>query len=184
MSVLHKKHTKQLGHCKRLTNIRYADDLMLFAMSSYDLIYVLPAMIPEFAVCGLQLSSAKAKILTTSPLDSSEFVDVRGETVQVIHAGSVHKYLGRNLGGNLRATRGLEFSHRLKVACNKFHEYKHITKHIFLNTHTVLVVRPKLFDAVVFFGLTTSPLTKVCVQKLGVVQKRMPRCIVWAGSNS
>lgn len=89
MSVPHPEHTKQLGHDNRLTNIRYADDLMLFATVSYDLIYVLQAMIPEFAVYGLQLSSAKAKILTTSPLDSSEFVDVGGEMAQVLHAGSV-----------------------------------------------------------------------------------------------
>ena len=59
--------------------------------------------------------------------------------VQVIHAGSVQKYFGQNLSGNLLATRDLEFSHRLKVAWDKFREYKHI----FLNTHIVLVVRPK-----------------------------------------
>ena len=42
----------------------------------------------------------KQKILTTSPSESSEFVDVRGDMVRVIHAETVHKYLGRNLGGN------------------------------------------------------------------------------------
>ena len=57
MSVPHPEHTKQFGHDNRLTNIRYADDLMLFATVSYDLIYVLQAMIPELAVYGLQLSS-------------------------------------------------------------------------------------------------------------------------------
>ena len=33
-------HGVQLGHVSRLTNIRYADDLMLFATSSNDLIYM------------------------------------------------------------------------------------------------------------------------------------------------
>ena len=48
-SVLHKEHTKQLGHGNRLTNIRYADDLMLFATASYDLIYILGACSLRFA---------------------------------------------------------------------------------------------------------------------------------------
>ena len=171
-------HGVQLGHGSRLTNIRYADDLMLFATSSNDLIYMLEALIPELAACGLQLNSAKTKILTTSPSESSEFVDVCGEMVQVIHAETVHKYLGRNLSGNFLAWRNSEFAHRLQVAWNKFHKYKHIL----LNKHVSLVLRLKLFDAVVspamLFGLATLPLTKGCLQKLGVVQKRMLRSIV------
>ena len=59
------------------------------------MIYMLETLVPEFAACGLNLNSAKAKKLTTSPLDSSEFVDVCGEMLQVIHAESVHQYLGR-----------------------------------------------------------------------------------------
>ena len=51
----------QLGHGNRLINIRYADDLMLFATSSNDLIYMLETLIAELAACGLQLNSAKAK---------------------------------------------------------------------------------------------------------------------------
>ena len=173
-------HGVQLGHGNRLTHIRYADDLMLVATSSKDLIYMLETLIPELAACGLQLNSAKTKILTTSPLNTSEFVDVCGEMVQVIqviHAESVHKYLGRNLTANFLARRDMEFAHRLQVAWNKFLKYKHVL----LNKHISLVLRLKLFDAVVspamLFGLATLPLTKVCLQKLGVVQRRMLRSI-------
>ena len=102
-SLVH--HGVQFGHGSRLTNIRYADDLMLFPTSSNDLIYMLEALIPQLAACGLQLNSAKAKILTTSPSESCEFVDVCGEMAQIIHAETVHKYLGRNLGGNFLAKR-------------------------------------------------------------------------------
>ena len=72
----------------------------------------------------------------------------------------------------------MEFAHRLQVAWNKFRKYKHVL----LNKHISLVLRLKLFDAVVspamLFGLATLPLTKVCLQKLGVVQRRMLRSIV------
>ena len=93
---------------------------MLFATSSHDLIFMLETLIPELAACGLQLNSAKTKILTTSPLNTSEFVDVCGEMVQVIHAESVHKYLGRNLTANFLARRDMEFAYRAQVAWNKF----------------------------------------------------------------
>ena len=66
----------------------------------------------------------------------------------------------------------------LNLPRNKFHK----DKHILLNKHVSLVLRLKLFDAVVspamLFGLATLPLTKGCLQKLGVVQRRMLRSIV------
>ena len=89
---------------------------LLFATSSNDLIYMLEAPIPELAVCGLQLNSAKTKILTTSPSESPEFVDVYGEMVQVIHAETVHKYFGRHLSGNFLARRNSEFAYRWQIA--------------------------------------------------------------------
>ena len=91
---------------------------------------------------------------------------------------TMHKYLGRNLNGNFLARRNSEFAHRLQVAWNKFHKYKHI---LLLNKHVSLVLWLKLFDAVVspamLFLLATLPLTRGCLQKLSVVQRRMP----WAG---
>ena len=60
----------------------------------------------------------------------------------------------------------MEFAHRLPVASNKFHKYKHIL----LNKDIPLVLRMKLFDAVVspamLFGLATLPLPQVCLQNL------------------
>ena len=86
--------------------------------------------------------------------------------------------LGRNFSGIFLTRRNSEFAHRLQVAWNKFHKYKHIL----LNKHVSLVLRLKLFDAVVspamLFGLATLPLAKGCLQKLGVVQIRMLRSIV------
>ena len=119
------------------------------------------------------------KILTTSPSEGSEFVDVCGEMVQVIHAETVHKYLGRNLSGNFLARRNSEFE---PIVCRLLGTNFTNTKHILLNKHVSLVLRLKLFDAVVspamLFGLATLPLTKGCLQKLGVVQRRMLRSIV------
>ena len=120
----------------------------------------------------------------TSPSESSEFVDVCGEMVHVFHAETVHKYLGRNLSGNFLARRNYDFAHRWQVAWNKFHKYKQTI----LNKYVFWVLRLKLFDAVVspamLFGPATLPLTKGCLQKLGVVQTRMLRSIIgWVRSH-
>ena len=51
-------HGVQLGHGNRLTNIRYADDLMLFAASSNDLIYLIK-YVGNFGsgACSLRLAT-------------------------------------------------------------------------------------------------------------------------------
>ena len=128
-----------------MANIRYPDDLMLFATSSNDLIYMLEPLIPNLAACGLQLNSAKNKNFDNVSAESSEFVDVCGEMVQVIHAETGYKYLSRNLDGNFLATTNSEFAHHLQVAWNKFQKYKRTL----LNKHVSLVLRLQLFDAMV-----------------------------------
>ena len=135
----------QPGHDSQLTDIRYADASMLCATFSNDVIYMLETLIPEFAACGLQLNSTKTKTLTTSPSGKFEFVDVCGEMVFVVPAETVHKYLGRNLSGNVLARRSSEFAYCLQVAWKKICKYKHIL----LNEHVSWVLWLKLFDGVV-----------------------------------
>ncbi len=57
-----------------------------------------------------------------------------------------------------------------------------ISFHFLQNKHISLVLWLKFFDAVVsaamLFGLATLSLTKGCLQKLGVVQRRILRSIV------
>jgi len=77
-------------------------------------------LIPELAVCGLQLTSEKTKMLTTSPLDTSNVVDLCGELVRVLPADLLHTYSGRNFSSNSLGKNTLDFAHPLQVACNKF----------------------------------------------------------------
>ena len=55
-------------HCdddKLLTNVRYADDLMLYARSDTDLASMVASLVEELAAVGLHLNTSKTKILTT-----------------------------------------------------------------------------------------------------------------------
>ena len=110
---------------------------MVIGWPTFDMLMILcclPPLPKIWFICwklwfrSLQLAACnwirpRQKILTTSPLNTSEFADVCGEMVQVIHAESVHKYLGRNLTANFLARKDMEFAHRLQVAWNKFPKY-------------------------------------------------------------
>ena len=116
----------------------------------------------------MQLTSEKTKMLTTSPWDTSNVVDLCGELVRVIPADLLHKHSGRNFSSNSLGKNNLDVAHPFQVACNNFQNIYLWNKHIFA------VLRLKLFEAVVspamFFGLATLPWTKVCLQKLGAVR--------------
>ena len=46
----------------RLTNVRYADDVMLFAKSEQELIAMIELLVKAFADVGLELNAAKSKM--------------------------------------------------------------------------------------------------------------------------
>ena len=84
----------------RLSNLRYADDIMLFAKSSIELAKMTEWLVEELARIGLHLNSSKTKILCTVD-DSIDFLDVGDTLVEVLSGDSCHKYLGRQLPGYL-----------------------------------------------------------------------------------
>ena len=88
------------GSGERITNIRYADDILLVAKSRAELLRMAELLVLELARVGLTLNSAKTKILHTSYEDDGhdvDFVEIAGDFVSVLHPKSWHKYLGRHI---------------------------------------------------------------------------------------
>ena len=168
----------RLGQDTRLTNLRYADDLMIFATSREELVSMVEMLVQELSLIGLQLNGTKTKVLTTSTLQEASYVEICGTMVAILHGGMTHKYLGRKFPGNLNSRTEVEIMHRIQCAWHKFHQHK-LT---LLNKHVSLRLRLKLFHATVFptamFGLSSLALTQKHLHKLDVVQRRMLRSIV------
>ena len=61
----------RLGRDTRLTNLRYADDLMIFAASREELVSLAEMLVQELSLIGLQLNGTKTKVLTTSTLQEA-----------------------------------------------------------------------------------------------------------------
>jgi hypothetical protein len=168
----------ELDGGRRLTNIRYADDIMVYATSLGELTMMLEMLTVELRIIGLELNQKKTKILTTVPMQQATVVEVAGEFVDILYGQAVHKYLGRKLPGQLSQRGRVELSHRFQNAWWKFNEHRDTL----LDQDISVASRLKLFEAVVtptvLFGLSSCPLTKQQVQSIDALQRRMLRSIV------
>ena len=83
---------------ERLTNIRYADDVMLYAKSLEELHTMLTMLMEELEKIGLHLNSAKTKILSTVQ-NVPHFLDVAGNFYLDIAAGGSSQVFGQAFAG-------------------------------------------------------------------------------------
>ena len=169
------------GH-ERLTNVRYADDLLLFGRSLEDISFMFEHMVHELAAAGLAVNVRKTKLMTTAPeadtASLATFVEVGSQMVELVTKGASHKYLGRMFSGNLRDRGQRNLEHRVACAWMKFHEHRSTLP----NKHICLDLRMKLFSYVVaptaLYSLLSTPLTNGQLSKLDAVQRRMLRKMV------
>lgn len=176
-SKLRKQGFLLTPNSERLTNVRYADDVMLFAKTEKELIEMVELLTEAFATVGLELNAAKSKIITNDNIQHS-YVDICENLVEIIGPESHHKYLGRNLPGECVFRRSVEVKHRIQCAWYKFGQYKHILT----NGKVSIQLRLRLFDAVVtptiLYGLAVLPLSTILLEDIEIVQRKMLRKIV------
>ena len=161
----------------RLTNVRYADDVMLFAKSVSELENMVELLVVSFGNVGLELNASKSKILTNDNI-YFDFMDIAEHMVEIIQASSSHKYLGRYLSGEFAFRETTEVHHRIKCAWFKFSHHSSTL----CNKNICIKLRLKYFDAVItptiLFGLVALPLNQSSLDKLEVTQKKMMRKMV------
>ena len=73
-------------HCaddELLTNVHYADGLILYARSDTDLASMVESLVEEWAAVGLHFNTSKTKFLTTQNLKEPMFLDIGGDMIEV-----------------------------------------------------------------------------------------------------
>ena len=81
---------------ERLTNIRFADDLLIFAKSIDEAIYMLDTLVDTFREYGLELNSKKTKLLSTTTItEDTILVEQLAGFIEIIASNRTHKYFGR-----------------------------------------------------------------------------------------
>ena len=163
---------------ERLTNIRYADDLVIYATSSEELVWMTQMLQDELAKVGLHLNSAKSKAFTNDTSDVVSHLNIYSEQVEVLGGDGCHRYLGRKVAGNLRNRTEIEFAHRVQMAWGQFHKHRDI----FLDGNLHVGSRLRFFQSVVsptvLFGLPACALSAKHAEKLDALQRKMFRAIV------
>eukprot|EP00973_Karenia_brevis_P062155 8644362-Karenia_brevis.AAC.1 len=177
-----RSHGFLLPDNSRLTNSRYADDMLLYGKSLSEVSDMMEILLRELRAIGLEMNSKKTKILSNdlehSIGDHSQFIEIDGEFVEILPWHAHHRYLGRMINLGSRNRRSYEIRNRKKCAWAAFHKFKFIL----LNPHISLRSRLKLFDAcispVMLFALGTLPMTKSDIAGIGIVQRKMMRRII------
>jgi len=165
------------GTHERLTNVRYADDILLFGKSLAEVTEMMEMLGVELSKAGLSINGAKTKILTTNTDTISRQVhtlmDIGDFFVEVVRRDGCHKYLGRQWSGDLRVRGQCNLEHRLSLSWFKFHNLHKVLTNQKVPVH----LRLKLFDSVVsptaVYSLGTTPLTSAQLERLDATQQRM-----------
>jgi len=153
-----------------LTNLRFADDILLVASSKGDVGKMLRQLAQEASKYGLKLHMGKTKVLTTCHLPSyKRKIEVNGEVVEVLQPDEAEKYLGCKLCMEDMST--IELESRIADAWGAFAMYR---EQLCSRTHSART-RMKLFEAVVtptvLYGSATWALTRELEGMLRTAQR-------------
>ena len=167
-----------------LTNLRFADDILLVARTLPQIKQMISDVATECAKVGLQLHPEKTKILHNGKGYGSKVKNakINDLTVEVLDVEATTIYLGRSLF--LTDPHDAELTHRLKKAWAKFGMYRgELT-----DKGIPIRLRLKLFHAVVtptiLYGCAAWVMTAVRKQALQTTQLRMMRTILGRRRNS
>ena len=169
-----------------LTNLRFADDVLLFASSRADIQKMLTHFKKEASKYGLKMHAGKTKVLTNCKLPPRlRSITINDEQMPILEPTATEMYLGCKLC----AAKPMddELDHRLKAAWASFSKFK--TE--LCDKRLGAKVRVKLFEAVVspraLYGSAAWALTQQQEQKLTTTRRRMLRMMFarrWLGEDS
>ena len=168
---------------ERLTNLRFADDILLFATSRQHITNMLTDLSIEAGKLGLQLHPDKTKILhnehsTTTRQRTPTHATVNNMTVEILSPGDSTKYLGRKL--SFSTPHKTEVESRISFAWRKWFLLKQeLTGHRYSLTD-----RLRLFHGTVtptiLYGCEAWTLTAELENRLQRTQRQMLRMILHA----
>ena len=188
-AFMDKKYGIQMGcglfanaHETRLTNLRFADDVLITGRTLHQLSDMLLVLRTETSEAGLQLHPEKTKIISSTNREHrprQKFAQVGDMKIEVLARNGKIKYLGRQI--TFENATVVELSNRIKAGWAKFMQYKHeLTK-----KHYSLTDRLRLFESVVsptvLYGAEAWTLTAEMTKLLKTTQRRMLRMILGQG---
>ena len=159
-----------------LSNLRFADDVLLVACSKTDICKMIADLSREAGRYGLKMHMGKTKVLTTSVVNRPLHIKCLDQSIQVVPEGETEKYLGRKLATD--EYHDTELSNRMVSGWACFFKLKASL----CSRKLSFKYRIQLFDACVvpcaLYACGTWTMTKEREQVLTRTRRRMLRWMV------
>ena len=128
-----------------LLDLRFADDLLLFARSAQDAAKLLDDLVRCCSGVGLRLNVTKTKIVTSEAQAPAQLLTHAGSIVDILPPDASHKWLGCLLSSKGSRASSADVDFHLQAASRAFFA----NKQILLDRNVCLKQRLEFFDAVV-----------------------------------
>ena len=164
-----------MGGDRNLTNLRFADDMLIFAKTEKELLQMLQSSEIALRSVGLDLNVEKTVVITNDG-NPTHIHSLSGERIEVLEQGCSTKYLGARIGFGLDGNDHM--SARINAAWASYTNIRQALQDRSSNT----IDKLKLFDLVVspaaLYSIGTCNFRAQDIERLKVVQRRMLRKIV------
>ena len=165
---------------EHLLDLRFADDILVFATSSQQAAYLLDELMVALADVGLILNQDKTKLLTTQAQPPKTITTPGGLSVAVVDRDRCRKWLGCILSGNNRGSQRLDLEYHLQAASKAFFA----NRNILCNKTVSLVKRLQFCDKIVTpvpvacFAAGHRKIYKTDLETMDVHFRRLLRSVV------
>ena len=162
-----------------LTNLRFADDVMLFATSTEQIRSMMCEFKDATEKVGLRIHPDKTKILSNQSnmnSDTKRYIKIGEMSIEILAKSESMKYLGQRISFHQQET--LEIKSRIRAAWATFHKYRQeLTSKKYM-----LKLRLRLFDATVSptlcYAAGTWTLSREHERMIQSTQRKMLRLII------
>ena len=161
-----------------LTNLRFADDVMLFATSKEQLRNMMYEFKKGTEKVGLRIHPEKTKILSNqSTMNSNTKKTEVGEmSIEILTKNGSVKYLGQRISFHQQET--LEIKSRIRAAWATFHKYRQeLTSKNYMLKHLLRLLDPRVSPTLCYAAGTWTP-SKEHERMIQSTQRKMLRLII------
>ena len=128
-----------------LIDLRFADDILLFARSALEVGRLLDSLVAELSEVGLLLNADKTVVLTSQSQPPSTITTEHGITLKVLPGNVAQKWLGCMLTAYGSGQKSLDLQYHLQQAAKAYHANKWILE----DRKVPISQRLRYFDSVV-----------------------------------
>ena len=170
----------KLGATRWITNLRFADDVLLIGTSLHQVRNMLQDVRAAARERGLELHPDKTKILSNATLRTGRpkatSTSIDDMDIGIVPLSGAWKYLGRQI--SFFNTHETEIDHRISTAWKKFHVHRAELTGKQYSINSRLRLFESTVSATMLYGCETWCLTKPLEDKIRRTQRRMLRMMV------